>query len=149
GVAGWIPDGPKRQVAGWGFQILPYVENENLWKTGQPQAMEAPLKIFRCPARGKERTFVITASQIATVRPYPQYPVQPTYAASQNYNAYQTDYAAVGGAPTSLTDIYNGAFLPYDGTGRPLLRTFADFKDGLSNTVMIGEKLINRARWDI
>jgi len=148
GVAAWIPDGPKRQVAGWGFQILPYIENENVWKAGQPQSMEAPLKIFRCPARGKERTFMVPGNQIATVHPYPPYLPNP-YAPQQNFNTYQTDYAACGGAPTSPADIYNGAFVPYDGSQRPGLRTFGDFKDGLSNTIMIGEKLINRGLWDI
>src|SRR5262245_54356481 len=27
-----IPDGNKRQTAGWAFQLLPYVEQEPLWK---------------------------------------------------------------------------------------------------------------------
>jgi hypothetical protein len=55
----------------------------------------------------------------------------------------QTDYAANGGA--ELGDIRPGAFAVTDVQNpRPRLRTFGDYRDGVSNVVLVGEKLINR-----
>src|SRR5437764_79960 len=47
------------QKAGWGFQILPYVEQDNVWKGGnattvgdcQIAAISAKVPIFFCPSR--------------------------------------------------------------------------------------------------
>src|SRR6266545_1375049 len=49
----------KTQYAGWGFQILPYIEQGNLWQganagsiaQAQINAIGAPLKMFTCPSR--------------------------------------------------------------------------------------------------
>src|SRR5262249_36104525 len=56
----------QNQKAGWGFQILPFVEGDNVFKgTGMPdvpsaqiQAMGTPNKTFFCPSRGSPRAFV-------------------------------------------------------------------------------------------
>jgi len=155
-----IPDGPKRQMAGWAFQLLPYLENDNLWlgsgvlplptgpfDSAQDQAMKTPLKIFKCAARGKERIFTLSGSQILKT-----HPVYGQYSGLQQTQTFQSDYAANGGLqadPTVTIDKWGGAFIPYgvNGFQRPLIRTFADFKDGQSNTILIGEKLINRGQW--
>ncbi|HKB05757.1 MAG TPA: DUF1559 domain-containing protein, partial [Gemmataceae bacterium] len=156
-------DGPKRQLAGWGFQLLPYVEQENLYRgNGFPNsdgkaanAMMTPLKIFRCPSVGKERSFALMSdAQIGKIHP----------ASNTQYNAltaavlaspglFQTDYAANGGVPrmdptgqTIMPPVaWGGAFLPYDGGVRPKLRVWGDFKDGQSNTLLLGEKLLNKS----
>ena len=65
GIGTLVPDGPKRQVGGWGYQILPYLEQDNLQKGGagwtyeqmEANAMGTSLKVFRCPSRGSERIF--------------------------------------------------------------------------------------------
>jgi len=167
GIGTWIPDGPKRQVAGWGYQLLPYMEQDNVWNgNGQgtiegleAQAMGFQHKMFRCPSRGSARVFNLTASQIAH-----NHPMGMLYNGAQGgqYNqltgsqAYQTDYAAVGGTMTQtqngLTPNFDGAFVPYGmtdfqpatGFNKPQLRKLDDISDGLSNTVLMGEKLINR-----
>jgi hypothetical protein len=61
----------------------------------------------------------------------------------------QSDYAANGGVQPGD---YAGAFIPYGYPNfnaasytQPKLRTFDDFRDGQSNTILLGEKLINRA----
>ena len=58
-----ITNGPTAsatpQKAGWGFQILPYIEQDNVWKGGgattvancQIAAISTPIKTFFCPAR--------------------------------------------------------------------------------------------------
>src|SRR5262245_46552103 len=45
-----------KQGAGWGFQILPYVEGTNAWKAGPVVAVAAPHKVFFCPARRGPQT---------------------------------------------------------------------------------------------
>jgi len=159
GIAGTvIPDGPRRQMAGWGFQLLPYIEQDNLWRgtqsngnpdIAQDEAMKTPLRVYRCPARGKERIFPLSGSQILKNHPVQNYAPNP-YSTLQQSQAYQTDYAANGGLQSTATvDAWGGPFIPYGvgGFTRPLLRTVADFKDGQSNTILIGEKLINRGLW--
>ena len=39
------------QRAGWGFQILPYLESENTWRAGALVAIATPHPVFFCPAR--------------------------------------------------------------------------------------------------
>ncbi|NBU73049.1 MAG: DUF1559 domain-containing protein [Bacteroidetes bacterium] len=49
----------KAQNAGWGFQVLPYIEQDSVWKGGgtttiadaQRQAIGAPIKTMFCPSR--------------------------------------------------------------------------------------------------
>src|SRR5205823_8555094 len=57
--AGGSPQVGNQQGAGWGFQILPYIEQDNLWR-GQPgqsvadkqrTVMSTPVKVMFCPSR--------------------------------------------------------------------------------------------------
>lgn len=59
---GWNWDLPPRyeggspvvgqdQWAGWGFQILPFIEAENVWKAGPVAAVGTTNKLFFCPSR--------------------------------------------------------------------------------------------------
>jgi prepilin-type N-terminal cleavage/methylation domain-containing protein len=156
------PDGAMRQVGGWAFQLLPYVEQDNLWRgSGQAntdgaafQAMSTPLKVFRCPSMGEFRSFNVTS--VAK-----QHPLGYQYNNLNQVEAVQTDYAAVGGnggmGQSGWVYFYDGAFLPYGyapaqslqqptlaNFTKPKFRTVDDFKDGQSNTVIIGEKYVNR-----
>ena len=45
------PASGKEQHAGWGFQILPYVEGETVWHAGAAIAIGTPMSIFFCPTR--------------------------------------------------------------------------------------------------
>ncbi len=46
------PYDPPLQGAGWGFQILPFIEQDNLWKnTNTAFVQSQPIKLFYCPAR--------------------------------------------------------------------------------------------------
>jgi prepilin-type N-terminal cleavage/methylation domain-containing protein/prepilin-type processing-associated H-X9-DG protein len=47
--------GPLQQ-AGWGFQILPYIEAENVWRAGAVTAVATPNKLFFCPTRRAPQT---------------------------------------------------------------------------------------------
>jgi prepilin-type N-terminal cleavage/methylation domain-containing protein/prepilin-type processing-associated H-X9-DG protein len=113
------------QQAGWGFQILPYIEQDNVWRGGAAAtdfdralvAMATPIPTFFCPSRRAPQT--VTYS-------YPGYleGISATHALC--------DYAASN----------------LEGTG--VVRQFqptriADVRDGTSNTVMVGDKRLNLA----
>jgi len=169
GLGGLNPQGPKQQLAGWAYQLLPYMEQENLWKGGgaadKTTAIQMiagnPNRMFRCPSRGAARIFNLPTSTV-----YPQQNHPGTNAAlgtpgglwdngiPTSMGVAQTDYAANGGMFPG--DVF-GAFSFIERVNvqgppatqsppvRPNLKTFASYKDGTTNTVMIGEKLINRA----
>src|SRR5262249_46025625 len=60
-----VPEVGKGQFAGWGFQVLPFIEQEPLWKgsgavdiaDAQRRAIGASLKVFFCPARRNPQQF--------------------------------------------------------------------------------------------
>ncbi|MFV2069146.1 MAG: DUF1559 domain-containing protein, partial [Pirellulales bacterium] len=44
------------QKAGWGFQILPYIEATNVWTAGAKTAVATPQPVFFCPSRRSPQT---------------------------------------------------------------------------------------------
>jgi prepilin-type N-terminal cleavage/methylation domain-containing protein len=115
------------QEAGWGFQILPFVEAGNVWKgvgaaTDVDRAVAAvgtPNALFFCPTRRLPQTVT-----------YPD-----------NYQPQLTG----GPIAHALCDY---AASNKDGTGvvRQFTPTrFADILDGTTNTLMVSEKRLNRA----
>jgi prepilin-type N-terminal cleavage/methylation domain-containing protein/prepilin-type processing-associated H-X9-DG protein len=113
------------QRAGWGFQILPYLEAQNTWKGGratndldrQLVAVGTTNPIFFCPSRRPPQTVTFS------------------------------DPAYFGGIPvtTALCD-YAGSNSEGTGVVRRYTPTrIADITDGTSNTLMVAEKRLNLA----
>ena len=140
GGRGW-PDAPvynsvgspatgRQQLAGWGFQILPYIEQDNLYKgsnTGsiaaaQIQVIGTPVKTFFCPSRRAPQVFTTNA----------------WYGPAGTYGHAQTDYAGCGGLSNE------GAVALNDGNSSSLVR-LADITDGTSSTIFAGDKRLNVA----
>ena len=48
---GGVPQVGERQQAGWAFQILPFIEGDNVWKAGALVAIATPNPMFFCPSR--------------------------------------------------------------------------------------------------
>ncbi len=108
----------EKQKAGWGFQILRFLESGNVAAAGPVEAVSTPVPTFFCPTRRSPSTV--------------------TYA--DNYEPPLTgepiaralcDYAASNREQTGVVR----RFTPLQ---------FADVVDGTSNTLMVGEKRLNR-----
>lgn len=111
------PDVGSQQQAGWGFQILPYIEASTVWRAGAVTAVATPNALFFCPSRRGQQTLN-----------YPdQYTPQLTGA---NLTHALCDYAASN----------------FDGTGVVRQTTptkIAEVTDGTSNTLLVAEKRLN------
>ncbi len=106
-----------QQQAGWGFQILPYLEAENVWKAGAAVAIGTPNNIFFCPSRRSPQTLT-----------YPDEYIPPVTGTTVTHAL--CDYAASNWEGT-------GAVRQY----RPI--RIADITDGTSNTLLVGDKRLN------
>jgi prepilin-type N-terminal cleavage/methylation domain-containing protein/prepilin-type processing-associated H-X9-DG protein len=126
------PHDPRDQRAGWLFQLLPFVEQDAVWKGGggttidecQRRAIAAPIKIYFCPSR-RVRVFTQATNWY-----------NPTSAGTHA----QTDY----GASFANNSQVNG-FLQktWSDDGNTRIRepiTFAAVSDGLTNTLFVGDK---------
>lgn len=111
---------PPTQNAGWAFQILPYLEKEAIWHGTADQAQKAVVPGYFCPSRRRP-------CQVTTYGP-----------------RGAIDYAAATGAGGEWdgTGPYYGVIVRNPGRTR-----LADVTDGLSNTLVIGEKRLNPDRY--
>jgi prepilin-type N-terminal cleavage/methylation domain-containing protein/prepilin-type processing-associated H-X9-DG protein len=121
------------QQWGWAYQILPYIEQDNLWRTpytlaGQPAGSgdelvaATPIYIYFCPTR----------------RP-------PTVLTRQEGKKALIDYAANGGTYAAGEDWHNAKNGVVLRSSYNQKLRMADIKDGTSNTLAVGEKNLNLA----
>lgn len=106
------------QKAGWGFQVLPYIEASNTSDAGALAAVGTVNPVFFCPTRRSPQTVVLT----------------------DNYNPPLTgttvthalcDYAASNRERTGVVRRYTPVRI-------------AEITDGTSQTLLLGEKRLNR-----
>jgi prepilin-type N-terminal cleavage/methylation domain-containing protein/prepilin-type processing-associated H-X9-DG protein len=177
---GWLGD-PElgkgmAQPGGWMFNLLPYVEQENLYnlqtgKTGAAklsaakQMAQTPLPIFNCPTRRRTKLYPIGILEA--------HERQPFNSASFDTGAH-SDYAANGGdsytdpsfGGNSMVNGY-GPTSYANGTSKDGQKEFAaiarlatgiafagsqlkqaQVKDGMSNTLLFGEKYVPSDMYD-
>jgi prepilin-type N-terminal cleavage/methylation domain-containing protein len=163
-----LPADTRSQLAGWAFQLLSYLDQEPLYfgsNTGSVTelrlqgvygALTTPLRVFNCPSRGTQRVHTIAVEPYERTHPVANPPEDIwLHDKRQPMGVAQTDYAANGGVgvgalngPFAYVDEhhYGDKRLPNVMLFPAPVRTFLDIADGLSQTVLIGEKLINRAQ---
>ncbi|HLW65628.1 MAG TPA: DUF1559 domain-containing protein [Gemmataceae bacterium] len=125
-IAPGQPATQPNQKAGWGFQILPFIEQDNLWKGGggstiaqcQINAMSTVVKTFICPSRRG-------AIQLP--------PTGAWYGPGGTYAHGPTDYAA--------SNLENTGAIVFGFSGIRLVQ----ITDGTSNTFLLGDKRLNRS----
>ena len=113
--------GPQQQ-AGWGFQILPFVEGENAWKAGAIAAIATTNKVFFCPARRGPMTVTFLDEYT------------PSLTDGGELTHALCDYAASNAENTGVVrQTIDGA--------SPV--RMAEITDGASNTLLAGDKAMN------
>jgi prepilin-type N-terminal cleavage/methylation domain-containing protein len=112
-----VPAVGTQQQAGWGFQILPFIEANNTWSAGAQAAIATPNSLFFCPMRREPQTVT-----------------------------YDDEYtpSITGGLLTHALCDY--AASNYEGSGAvrqyyPV--RMSEITDGTSNTLLLGEKRLN------
>jgi prepilin-type N-terminal cleavage/methylation domain-containing protein len=125
-----VPADYNSQSWGWMYQILPYIEQNNLWANKSDfEVAETPVFMYICPSfRGP------------IIRPYSQSGDTVTTQHAMN------DYIANCG--TGLAT-YDGALVPskhgYSAVSG-LVRKITDITDGTSSTFLVGEKFVDPAK---
>jgi prepilin-type N-terminal cleavage/methylation domain-containing protein/prepilin-type processing-associated H-X9-DG protein len=112
-----------QQQAGWGFQVLPFIEGDNIWNGGgmmdmmsmQMMAIGSPSKVFFCPSR--RGPMVVSG---------PDWYL----GCGMTYGHAMCDYAA--------SNLEGTGVVRSSAQGPPLRLT--DVADGASSTLMLGDK---------
>ena len=116
-----VPMVGTQQLAGWGFQILPYVEGSAAWNGGTGATNTAKAQI----AVGTPNSVFFCAARRGPT-------VWPSIASSDSAEAYK--------GPHAMTD-YAGSNMDNTGVvGYQRCVTLTDITDGAGNTMMVGDK---------
>jgi prepilin-type N-terminal cleavage/methylation domain-containing protein len=115
------PAAQPNQQGGWGFQVLPFIEQDNLWRGGggatiaqcQMNAIGSIVKTFFCPSRRGPTLLPPTGNWYTPSGTFPHCP---------------TDYAA--------SNLDNTGAIVYGYQGIRLVQ----ISDGTSNTFLLGDK---------
>ncbi|MFT5325495.1 MAG: prepilin-type N-terminal cleavage/methylation domain-containing protein [Planctomycetaceae bacterium] len=150
----------KRQPGGWIYNLLPYLEREELRQSGSglPTAAQrtpltrlsvTPVEVFRCPSRPED--MIGPTSPSALMRNTDWIPV----VARTDYAVCEGDViSGTGPGPSSLAEGDSAAWLwtlQAEPTGVSYRRSTispAAVTGGLSNTIFAGEKYVSRAAYD-
>jgi prepilin-type N-terminal cleavage/methylation domain-containing protein len=134
----WVNGGPgsgtpavyDSQSWGWGYQILPYIEQNNLWSaTDDDEVTAYPVRLFFCPSVGKIRIYHYTQNNdnTTTTRAMIDY-----LGNGGTYGYDQYNYPAAS---------FDGPLVPSTSLSHKSVR-ITDITDGTANTALLGEKFL-------
>ena len=117
-LVGGVPELMEKQTLGWAYQILPFIEQQNLYNNpSDPVIKETPIKIYFCPSRRPPQVWDINASGTVGKRA-------------------QIDYAGNRGNDNNGS---NGIVVRALNANVQRCR-FSTVTDGLSNTLLASER---------
>jgi prepilin-type N-terminal cleavage/methylation domain-containing protein len=150
-----------RQLAGWAYQILPYMEHEALWK-GLPgadnnqraaNAMKGVVKAYFCPSRGLPRStnngsrglidYAVATVTVQTNPPASANEINNLPSGNPNDPAHRYPNR-VWGNECAIVRNRNTLASIGNNTHNSFSIPTAGIRDGLSNTLLVGEKNMNR-----
>lgn len=108
------------QRAGWGFQVLPYIEGTTAWNAGAVVAIATPQPTFFCPTRRAPQTVTLADKYV------------PKLTGGELVHAL-ADYAGSNREQTGVLRQYEP-------------RKLSEVVDGTSHTLAVAEKRLNVAR---
>jgi prepilin-type processing-associated H-X9-DG protein len=149
------PSMPPFQTVGWPFQILPYIEQDDLWRTFSNDAWHNAgpvsrtlIPIYFCPSRRPPtrmsggRSGMDYAAAVPGAN-WPGAPNPPQYQSGTDlYWGNKYDHGGIVSRCDQWSDLPVAGQHDIDGLGGDIKITFASITDGSSNTIMISEKWI-------
>lgn len=148
GVGSPAVGGPRwdDQHGSWLFQILPYIEQDSAWRQAGAKDVDAAasnalgtvIPIYFCPSRPRPKTWEPPLNELSN----------PPIGLVRAGNDYAGNSGASSATPNEYPKPPNGIFghAPSYGRGGGWVLAAAQVTDGLSNTVMVGERRI-RPQW--
>jgi prepilin-type N-terminal cleavage/methylation domain-containing protein/prepilin-type processing-associated H-X9-DG protein len=144
-VVGGQPTGkpwmtPPQQAAGWGFQILPFVEQQAAQNQPGGLIRNTALSIYVCPGRRGPENRLSNGSALGG---------RPLDYAAPYFGPQSRDRTVIAATPASFFGIIVPSEPPIaEGMpDRPV--TFASITDGTSNTLLLGEKWLRPDQYTI
>ncbi len=136
-IVGGSPATAPGQNWGWGYQLLPYIEQDNAWRLPDNNQVRGSLiSIYFCPSRRGPTTKVAGGVTIGML----------DYVGNAGTTVDQTTTTGLPGA--ALGNGNNGLVVrrPGGGGNRSGPVRFSTITDGTSNTLLVGEKRLRPER---
>jgi prepilin-type processing-associated H-X9-DG protein len=144
-----LPGQPPNQTVGWHYQILPYMEQDDLWRTFSNDAWTNPgvisrtvLPMYICPSRRAPQLndWGRGPTDYAAIVPganYPGAPNPPRYPNNDYWWGNKYDHGGIVARCQAWSNSYPNEV---DGLLADIKVKFASITDGSSNTIMVSEK---------
>jgi prepilin-type N-terminal cleavage/methylation domain-containing protein len=144
-VVGGQPTGtpwtaPPQQAAGWGFQILPFVEQQAAQNQAGGLVRNTALAVFVCPSRRTSQGQLSNGSALGG-RPF-------DYAAPY-FGPQSRDIGTIANTPSSFFGIIVPAEPPLARGLPDIVVKMTSIIDGTSNTLLLGEKWLRPDQYGI